>query len=109
MLPPAPHDSTDSTKLVRSRFANVIAGPLPNHRCLALITGVLGSVLVAVGQDVKPTPTPRTADEPIATTFEVIVTGSNIPTAEEVGPQPVDIYRKIDIERLGAQSPTDFV
>lgn len=40
---------------------------------------------------------------------EVIVTGSNIPTAEEVGPQPVDIYRKADIERLGVRSATDFV
>jgi outer membrane receptor protein involved in Fe transport len=40
---------------------------------------------------------------------EVIVTGSNIPTAEEVGPNPVDIYRKVDIERLGVRSATDFV
>ena len=40
---------------------------------------------------------------------EVIVTGSNIPTAEEVGPQPVDTYRKVDIERLGVRSATDFV
>jgi iron complex outermembrane receptor protein len=40
---------------------------------------------------------------------EVIVTGSNIPTAEEVGPQPVDTYRRVDIERLGARSVTDFV
>ena len=39
---------------------------------------------------------------------EVIVTGSNIPTAEEVGPQPVDTYRSVDIERLGVRSATDF-
>ena len=37
------------------------------------------------------------------------MTGSNIPTAEEVGPNPVDTYRKVDIERLGARSATDFV
>ncbi|MEP6586214.1 MAG: TonB-dependent receptor [Candidatus Udaeobacter sp.] len=37
------------------------------------------------------------------------MTGSNIPTAEEVGPQPVDTYRKADIFRLGAGSATDFV
>ncbi len=37
------------------------------------------------------------------------MTGSNIPTAEEVGPQPVDTYRKADIERLGVRSATDFV
>jgi iron complex outermembrane receptor protein len=41
--------------------------------------------------------------------FEVIVTGSNIPTAEEVGPQPVDTYRRADIFRFGARSATDFV
>jgi iron complex outermembrane receptor protein len=56
-----------------------------------------------------PTPTPQPSSEPVATTFEVIVTGSNIPTAEEVGPQPIDIYRRVDIERLGARSATDFV
>src|SRR4029077_15690175 len=31
----------------------------------------------------------------------VIVTGSNIPTAEETGPNPVDTYRPADIEKLG--------
>src|ERR1700757_3555015 len=38
----------------------------------------------------------------------VIVTGSNIPTAEEVGPNPVDTYRRDDISRLGARTPSDF-
>jgi outer membrane receptor protein involved in Fe transport len=47
--------------------------------------------------------------QPGTTIEEVIVTGSNIPTAEEVGPQPVDTYRRADIFRLGAQSATDFV
>jgi iron complex outermembrane receptor protein len=54
-------------------------------------------------------PTQQTAEQPAATTFEVIVTGSNIPTAEEVGPQPVDTYRNVDIERLGIRSATDLV
>src|SRR4051812_44448124 len=39
----------------------------------------------------------------------VIVTGSNIPTAEEVGPNPVDTYRKDDISRLGVRSSTDLI
>ena len=39
----------------------------------------------------------------------VIVTGSNIPTAEEVGPNPVDTYRRDDITRLGVRSSTDLV
>ena len=34
----------------------------------------------------------------------VIVTGSNIPTAEEVGPNPVDTYRRDDITRLGRRA-----
>jgi outer membrane receptor protein involved in Fe transport len=57
----------------------------------------------------EPTPTPQTAGQTAATMVEVIVTGSNIPTAEEVGPQPVDTYRRADIERLGVRSATDFV
>ena len=54
--------------------------------CLAPIAGVFAPVLVAFAQDVAPTP--QTAGQASAITEEVIVTGSNIPTAEEVGPQP---------------------
>src|SRR6195256_3424808 len=39
----------------------------------------------------------------------VIVTGSNIPTAQEVGPNPVDTYRKDDITRFGVRSSTDLI
>src|SRR5262245_37944730 len=39
----------------------------------------------------------------------VIVTGSNIPTAVEVGPDPVDTYRPADIEKLGVRNATDFL
>ena len=39
----------------------------------------------------------------------VIVTGSNIPSAEEVGPNPVDTYRPTDIEKLGVRNSTDFL
>jgi outer membrane receptor protein involved in Fe transport len=38
----------------------------------------------------------------------VIVTGSNIPTAEETGPNPVDTYRPTDIEKLGVRNATDL-
>src|SRR5438132_6431079 len=44
-----------------------------------------------------------------ATAERVVVTGSNIPTAEEVGPNPVDTYRRDDITRLGVRTPTDFI
>ena len=39
----------------------------------------------------------------------VIVTGSNIPSAEEVGSNPVDTYSRDDITRLGVRTPTDLI
>ncbi len=45
----------------------------------------------------------------MAETERVIVTGSNIPTAAEVGPNPVDTYRRDDITRLGVRTPTDLL
>jgi iron complex outermembrane recepter protein len=74
---------------------------------LAIIASLFSPVLPALAQDVAPTP--QTAVQASAITDEVIVTGSNIPTAEEVGPNPVDTYRKEDIARLGVRSATDFV
>ena len=77
--------------------------------CRAIIAGLLRSVIAAEAEEPTPTPTPQTGGERVATMVEVIVTGSNIPTAEEVGPQPVDTYRRSDIFRLGARSATDFI
>ena len=74
---------------------------------LAIIAGVLPSVIAVSAQDV--TPTPQTTGQPVVTAVEVIVTGSNIPTSEEVGPNPVDTYRKEDITRLGVRSATDLI
>src|SRR5438477_1397859 len=73
---------------------------------LAMIAMALCSVIRTQAQE--PTLPSRTG-QPGITIEEVIVTGSNIPTAEEIGPQPVDTYRKVDIERLGVRSATDFV
>jgi iron complex outermembrane recepter protein len=75
--------------------------------CLAITAGVFCPGVVTCAQDVAPTS--QTAAQAGVTIEQVIVTGSNIPTAEEVGPQPVDTYRKVDIERLGVRSATDFV
>src|SRR5438046_2451122 len=125
MLPRASNDSCNCSNVGRSRVIHGRDGPrgrpLPSARpevapylnlafirsCLAIIAVILSSVLATQAQE--PTPTPQTASQAVATTFEVIVTGSNIPTAEEVGPQPVDTYRRVDIERLGVRSATDFV
>src|SRR6202045_921486 len=49
---------------------------------------------------------PAPAGEAVAE--RVIVTGSNIPTAEETGPNPVDTYRPQDIEKLGIRNATDL-
>src|SRR5205823_8028535 len=54
-------------------------------------------------------PTPQAADRSGITIEEVIVTGSNIPTSEEVGPNPVDTYRREDIARLGVRNATDLI
>ena len=45
----------------------------------------------------------------VAEMERVIVTGSNIPSAEEVGPNPVDTYRPADIEKLGVRNSTDLL
>ncbi|HEY4757651.1 MAG TPA: hypothetical protein VIH43_03765, partial [Chthoniobacterales bacterium] len=62
-------------------------------------------VMVAIAQN---TSAEATASQSAVTTVEVIVTGSNIPTAEDVGPQPVDTYRREDIARLGVRNATDL-
>jgi iron complex outermembrane receptor protein len=73
--------------------------------CRAAFTATVGFFLVwtvnAFAQE--PSPAPGTAE-----VERVIVTGSNIPTAEEVGPNPVDTYRPADIEKLGIRNATDL-
>jgi iron complex outermembrane recepter protein len=73
---------------------------------LAIIIGVCFFAFRTPGQDV--TPTSQGASQPVATTVQVIVTGSNIPTAEETGPNPVDTYRPLDLEKLGIRNATDL-
>jgi iron complex outermembrane receptor protein len=72
---------------------------------------IAGTVLlfasVTFGQETSPAP--PTSGRSGVTIEEVIVTGSNIPTSEEVGPNPVDTYRKEDITRLGVRSVTDLI
>ena len=54
-------------------------------------------------------PAERSAAAPSTAEVErVVVTGSNIPTAEETGPNPVDTYRPQDIEKLGIRNATDL-
>src|SRR5881398_2085576 len=58
------------------------------------------------GTNIAPAGAPAATE---ATAERVVVTGSNITAAEEVGPNPVDTYRRDDITRLGVRTPTDLV
>src|SRR5256886_8078109 len=66
------------------------------------LAAILGSFLISVAN--------AFAQERagIAEVERVIVTGSNIPTAEETGPNPVDTYRPADLEKLGIRNSQDL-
>src|SRR5438094_1373865 len=66
------------------------------------LTVILGSFLISVAN--------AFAQERagIAEVERVIVTGSNIPTAAETGPNPVDTYSPADLEKLGIRNAQDL-
>ena len=72
----------------------------------------VGSVLIFVSNVFAQLPAPAApapgTPAPTAEVERVVVTGSNIPTAEETGPNPVDTYRPQDIEKLGIRNATDL-
>jgi len=80
---------------------------------LALMASV-GFPLILASNAFAQLPAPAVPAEPgaaapsSAEVERVVVTGSNIPTAEETGPNPVDTYRPQDIEKLGIRSATDL-
>src|SRR6266446_4387594 len=87
---------------------------------VALVAAVAFPLIIAMSARAQePAPPPPTTGTNVAptggaaateaTAERVIVTGSNIPTAEEVGPNPVDTYRRDDITRLGVRTPTDLI
>src|SRR6476660_1038979 len=61
-----------------------------------------------MGQAQQPGAGPAVPGTAASEVERVVVTGSNIPTAEETGPNPVDTYRPQDIEKLGIRSATDL-
>jgi iron complex outermembrane receptor protein len=73
----------------------------------ALIASV-GFPLIFASNVFAQLPAPPSAAAPTAEVERVVVTGSNIPTAEETGPNPVDTYRPQDIEKLGIRNATDL-
>ena len=80
---------------------------------LALMAGV-GFPFILASNAFAQLPAPAVPAEPgaaapsTAEVERVVVTGSNIPTAEETGPNPVDTYRPQDIEKLGIRNATDL-
>jgi iron complex outermembrane receptor protein len=81
--------------------------PPATGRCFAITAVCFCPVFKTFAQELAPTP--QTTGQPGVTIEEVVVTGSNIPTSEEVGPNPVDTYRREDITRLGVRSATDLI
>src|SRR6184192_1851710 len=66
----------------------------------------------ALAQNPPPPPPPPTGAGPAPPPTEVapvIVTGSNIPTAEEVGPNPVDTYNRQNINKSGYITTEQFL
>jgi len=87
------------------------------HKVVTAVAAAIGLSFLfqpsTFAQDASPSPA-ATAQinangTAISETQRVIVTGSNIPTAEEVGPNPVDTYGRDDITRLGVRTPTDLI
>src|SRR5206468_11019526 len=82
---------------------------LPPIRQTAFVDVIGVSLLITPkvpAQAIVPTavaspPPARVTTDATAEVERIIVTGSNIPAAEEVGPNPVDTYRPADIEKLG--------
>src|SRR6188474_3810970 len=80
---------------------------------LALMAGV-GFRFILASNAFAQLPAPAVPAQPgaaapsTAEVERVVGTGSNIPTAEETGPNPVDTYRPQDIEKLGIRNATDL-
>src|SRR6266513_980744 len=78
----------------------------------AIFVATVGFPLIFASNAFAQLPAPAApapgAPAPTAEVERVVVTGSNIPTAEETGPNPVDTYRPQDIEKLGIRNATDL-
>src|SRR5438552_3541825 len=71
---------------------------------LTIASNAFAQNLQPLSTDIGAAPTP-----PAAEAQRVIVTGSNIPTAEEVGPNPVDIYNRENINKSGEFTTEQFL
>lgn len=81
---------------------------MPEKLRVAFVFAAVAKFLPLSNSSSQTLPSIAAANDNEATVYEVVVTGSNIPTAEEVGPHPVDIYRTADLARLGVTSMSGF-
>ena len=81
----------------------------PSFWCAGLRTVGIPLVAASISFGQETGSTSQEANPTVPVVMEVIVTGSNIPTAEEIGPNPVDTYRPADIEKLGIHNTTDLL
>src|SRR5260370_9816363 len=88
---------------------------------VALVAAVAFPLIIAMSaraQEPAPPPPPPSTGTNVApaggapateaTAERVIVAGSNIPTAEEVRPNPLETYRRDDTPRFGVPTPSDL-
>src|SRR3989442_7109610 len=71
---------------------------------LTIASNAFAQNLQPLSTDIGAAPTP-----PAAEVERIIVTGSNIPTAEEVGPNPVDTYNRANINKSGEFTTEQFL
>jgi iron complex outermembrane recepter protein len=81
----------------------------PSFWCAGLRTVGISLVAASISFGQETGSTSHETNPTVPVVMEVIVTGSNIPTAEETGPNPVDTYRREDIEKLGIRNTTDLL
>src|ERR1043166_3145612 len=85
-------------------------------RTFAVLVAIFFAIVFKVSAQ-APSPSPARdaqgnvlpAGTATATAERVIVTGSNIPTAEEVGPNPVVNYNQEDMQKSGKRSTEQFL
>ena len=83
---------------LRMTFAACVGIPL------IIASNAFAQNLAPMSTDIGAAPTPSAAE-----VQRIIVTGSNIPTAEEVGPNPVDIYNRENINKSGEFTTERFL
>src|SRR5207247_2147616 len=91
----------------KSAGRGALASATPPDGCVGIPLIIASS---AFAQNPPPPPPTSAGPAPPPTEAErVIVTGSNIPTAEEVGPNPVDTYNRDNINKSGEITTEQFL